>query len=84
MPSRTAPPKPHQTTAEQHLLDCPVCLLPIKAEISVEATFGEATYHGPQDVTLPVETKLLAFNVLHSCDGPPPEEPKPADGGPTS
>jgi hypothetical protein len=78
--ARLTPPKPHNTTAEQTLLDCPVCLTPIKAEISVEATFGEATYHGPQDVTLPVETKLLAFNVLHSCEGPPSDDPAPVGG----
>lgn len=73
MPS-TAPPKPYRTTAEHTLMGCPVCGLPIKAQIDVEAVFGDAVYNGPQDIALPVGTTLTAFNVMHACDGPPPPE----------
>lgn len=76
----TTGPKPHKTTAYHDLMTCPVCEVMITAEIQVEAVFGKASYNGPQDVTLPVESTLLAFNVLHSCEGPPPP---PAEGSPT-
>lgn len=69
MPKLT-PPRPMNTSAKHKLLDCPVCNQEIVAEISVGATFGEAVFNGPQDVTLPVQTELLAYNVSHACPGP--------------
>jgi hypothetical protein len=79
----TRPPKPpYTTTAPYTVATCPVCSEPIKADVTIEVTYGDAIVHSAQDVQLQVSPKLIGFSLIHECTGPTDAEPK--DGGPTS
>lgn len=70
----TATPKPIKTTHD--LMVCPVCGTPIVAQIEVEQVLGHPSIDLANNaVSLPVEAKMVRFDVRHECSGPVSVDP---------
>lgn len=66
------PPKPKPIRTTHDLMVCPVCGTPIVAMIEVQQTLGNPLIHDLASgaVSLPVEARMVRFDVSHDCRGP--------------